>query len=241
MSPAATVLYTGGDVHRRRRRRALRLRGDPGRRAGRDGARRLGRARHARLGQPLGQLRGRRAARARRCAAASRSATTSRYMERNLTAGLFHAAASLGIAESAHGTSWACWPRATATATDARTQMLAAENAIDLSAEPRDARPRRGAGRRALRGAPDRGRARRGAGRGVRRDAGSPRRSSTRRRCGSSTVRSRCPAAPATSTAHPLARAYRDVRAGAFMHPLGANRAYELAGRVALGLDPGLK
>jgi hypothetical protein len=25
---------------------------------------------------------------------------------------------------------------------------------------------------------------------------------------------------------HPLARAYRDVRAGSFMHPLGANRAY---------------
>ena len=38
----------------------------------------------------------------------------------------------------------------------------------------------------------------------------------------------------------PLARAYRDVRAGAFMHPLGANRAYELAGRVALGLEPDL-
>jgi alkylation response protein AidB-like acyl-CoA dehydrogenase len=33
----------------------------------------------------------------------------------------------------------------------------------------------------------------------------------------------------------PLARAYRDVRAGAFMHPLGANRAYEFLGNVALG------
>ena len=36
---------------------------------------------------------------------------------------------------------------------------------------------------------------------------------------------------------HPLARAYRDVRAGGFMHPLGANRAYELLGDVALGRD----
>ena len=35
----------------------------------------------------------------------------------------------------------------------------------------------------------------------------------------------------------PLARAYRDVRAGAFMHPLGANRAYELLGRIALGRE----
>ena len=33
----------------------------------------------------------------------------------------------------------------------------------------------------------------------------------------------------------PLARAYRDVSAGAFMHPLGANRAYDFLGHVALG------
>src|SRR5205814_4322241 len=38
----------------------------------------------------------------------------------------------------------------------------------------------------------------------------------------------------------PLARAYRDVRAGAFMHPLGANRAYELLGGLALGREPSL-
>ena len=37
-----------------------------------------------------------------------------------------------------------------------------------------------------------------------------------------------------------LARAYRDVRAGAFMHPLGANRAYEFLGQVALGRRPAL-
>ena len=36
---------------------------------------------------------------------------------------------------------------------------------------------------------------------------------------------------------HPLARAYRDVRAGSFMHPLGANRAYDLLGDVALGRE----
>jgi alkylation response protein AidB-like acyl-CoA dehydrogenase len=38
-----------------------------------------------------------------------------------------------------------------------------------------------------------------------------------------------------------LARAYRDVRAGAFMHPLGDNRAYEFLGRVALGHEPCLR
>jgi hypothetical protein len=36
------------------------------------------------------------------------------------------------------------------------------------------------------------------------------------------------------------ASAYRDVRAGAFMHPLGATRDYELAGRVALSTDPAI-
>ena len=38
----------------------------------------------------------------------------------------------------------------------------------------------------------------------------------------------------------PLARAYRDVRAGAFMHPLGANRAYDFVAQVELGLEPEL-
>lgn len=38
-----------------------------------------------------------------------------------------------------------------------------------------------------------------------------------------------------------LARAARDVRAGAFMHPLGANRAYELIASVAQGRTPVLR
>jgi alkylation response protein AidB-like acyl-CoA dehydrogenase len=40
---------------------------------------------------------------------------------------------------------------------------------------------------------------------------------------------------------NPLARAYRDVRAGSFMQPLGANRAYDLLGDVALGREPALR
>src|SRR5205085_5984033 len=39
------------------------------------------------------------------------------------------------------------------------------------------------------------------------------------------------------TAASPLARAYRDVRAGEFMHPLGANRAHDYLGRLALGQD----
>ncbi len=38
----------------------------------------------------------------------------------------------------------------------------------------------------------------------------------------------------------PLARAYRDVRALPFMHPLGANRAYSFLGQLAAGREPSL-
>ena len=38
----------------------------------------------------------------------------------------------------------------------------------------------------------------------------------------------------------PLARAYRDVKAGTFMHPLGANRAYDYLADVALDQPPTL-
>jgi alkylation response protein AidB-like acyl-CoA dehydrogenase len=38
----------------------------------------------------------------------------------------------------------------------------------------------------------------------------------------------------------PLARAYRDVRATPFMHPLGANRAYAFLGQLAAGREPSL-
>src|SRR5205807_2140913 len=54
------------------------------------------------------------------------------YMERNLVAGLFHAAASLGIAESAHAI--ARDGIAGRINGDARPRMQLAENAIDLAA-----------------------------------------------------------------------------------------------------------
>ena len=33
---------------------------------------------------------------------------------------------------------------------------------------------------------------------------------------------------------HPLAKAWRDARAGAFMHPFGANRGFDLVARTSL-------
>ena len=53
------------------------------------------------------------------------------YFERNLSAGLFHAAAAIGIAESAHTT--AVSRLAVGTGLEPHTQMLVAENIVDLS------------------------------------------------------------------------------------------------------------
>jgi L-evernosamine nitrososynthase len=144
------------------------------------------------------------------------------YMERNLVAGLFHASASLGIAESAAA---AFSPRGEP---DARTRTLLAENVIELAAA-----------RATLSRAaavvddcePDRALfAETQAAKAFVNDA-------------AARIVDRALALSGGAgylNGHPLARAYRDVRAGSFMHPLGANRAYELLGDVALGREPAL-
>ena len=88
------------------------------------------------------------------------------YMERNLVAGLFHAAASLGIAESADQIArHAIVGRSNG---DARPRMQVADNAVDLAAS-RGTLSRRCADRRAPRRQPGVRRQRPGARRAVRR------------------------------------------------------------------------
>ena len=61
-----------------------------------------------------------------------------------------------------------------------------------------------------------------------------PKRSSTRRPRAPSIVRSLSGGA-GYLTGSPFARAYRDIKAGTFVHPLGANRAYDYLAHIALG------
>jgi alkylation response protein AidB-like acyl-CoA dehydrogenase len=147
------------------------------------------------------------------------------YMSRNLNAGLFHAAASLGIAEAAQEQA----VQAARRGEDARSRALVAESAMDLSAA-------RGALSRAAQLVDER-----------REDVAAlfaeAQAAKTFTNDAAFRVVDRALALVGGAgymSGHPLARAYRDVRAGAFMHPLGANRAYDLVGRVALGADPAI-
>jgi alkylation response protein AidB-like acyl-CoA dehydrogenase len=155
------------------------------------------------------------------------------YMEANLTAGLFHASASLGIAEAALHTA----ARGLQAHADGRARSLLAEGAVELTA-CRAALSRAGA-------LIDDHYAEHP------RDDGGPERltalfteaQSAKVFISEAAVRVVDRALALSGGAgyrngHPLARAYRDVRAGSFMHPLGANRAYELLADVALGRVP---
>jgi len=143
------------------------------------------------------------------------------YMTRNVIAGLFHASASLGIAESA-----CAHP---VRGESPRTRMLLAENAIELAAA------RAMLARAAT--LVDEGEA----------DAlalfAEAQAAKTFVNEAAARIVDRALALSGGAgyfNDHPLARAYRDVRAGSFMHPLGANRAYDLLGDVALGRQPTL-
>jgi len=154
------------------------------------------------------------------------------YMERNLAAGLFHASASLGIAESAD----AIARRGIAGRIngDARPRMQIADNAVDLAAA-------RGVLSRAALLIDEH-------------HAANPASDGTAEQLGALFAEGQAAKAFVNEAAprivdralalsggagyvsgSPLARAYRDVKAGAFMHPLGANRAFDYLANVALG------
>jgi alkylation response protein AidB-like acyl-CoA dehydrogenase len=155
------------------------------------------------------------------------------YMERNLAAGLFHASASLGIAESADAASRLGGQQS------AHARMLTAETAIDLAAA-----------RAVLARAAtliDEHRAANPTGDG---SAAELRFLFAESQAAKAFVNEAAARVVARALAlsggagyrngSPLARAYRDVRAGAFMHPLGANRAYDHLADVALGVTASL-
>jgi alkylation response protein AidB-like acyl-CoA dehydrogenase len=159
------------------------------------------------------------------------------YMERNLVAGLFHGAASLGIAESAD----AIARRGIAGRIngDARPRTQVADNAVDLAAA-----------RAVLSRAAtliDEHRAANPASDGSAEELGALFAEAQAAKAfvneAAARVVERALALSGGAgyvNGSPLARAYRDVKAGSFMHPLGANRAYDYLGRVALGEEASL-
>ena len=146
------------------------------------------------------------------------------YMERNLVAGLFHASASLGIAESA--ASAVAGSLAARGEPDARTRTLLAQNVVEL-----------GACRATL------SRAATLVDESDEHFVALFAETQAAKTFVNETAARIVDRALALSggagylNGSPLARAYRDVRAGSFMHPLGANRAYEFLGDVALGRE----
>jgi hypothetical protein len=152
------------------------------------------------------------------------------YMERNLAAGLFHAAAAFGIAEVARATVAAGLARRDEL--DPHSQMIAAENFVDLSAC-----------RAVLSSAGaliDEHHERNPTSRGTAQELTElfAEAQSAKVFIGEAAVRIVDRALALSGGAgylngSPLARAYRDVRAMPFMHPLGANRAYAFLGQLA--------
>ena len=161
---------------------------------------------------------------------------TTAYLERNLASGLFHASASLGIAEAALARA----AKPERIGDDARGRMLVAEAVIDLAAA-------RSAIARAA-GLIDDHQAANPAGLGEEHEivALFAEAQAAKTFVGDAAARVVDRALALSGGAgylngSPLARAYRDVRAGGFMHPLGANRAYEFLGDHALGRPPALR
>jgi len=156
------------------------------------------------------------------------------FMERNLVAGLFHASASLGIAESADAVA-----RRGRINGDARQRMQVADSAVDLAAA-------RGVLSRAaalIDRHYDANPASDGSAAEIRAVFAEAQAAKAFVNEAAARIVDRALALSGGAgylNGSPLARAYRDVKAGSFMHPLGANRAYDHLADVALGQQASL-
>jgi alkylation response protein AidB-like acyl-CoA dehydrogenase len=154
------------------------------------------------------------------------------YMERNLVAGLFHASASLGIAESADAVARGGLSRRANG--DARPRMQVADSAVDLAAA-------RGALSRAARLIDEHHAANPASdGTAEQLDALFAEAQAAKafvNEAGARVVERALALSGGAGYVNGslLARAYRDIKAGTFMHPLGANRAYDHLADIALG------
>ena len=163
------------------------------------------------------------------------------WLDRYLTSGLGHASATLGIAESAHArTTTANADRRELRAADARASMAVADNAIELAAMR--------ATLAAAACAVDDYRAAVETGWVPSADELCEVMAATQRakafvdRTAVAVVDRALELSGGAGylASNPLARAWRDVRAGAFMHPYGANRGYGIIAAVELGMEPQL-
>jgi alkylation response protein AidB-like acyl-CoA dehydrogenase len=166
---------------------------------------------------------------------------TAEYLEQMLTSGPAHAAVSLGVAEAAHRLAADAVARKRDRDGDgavrATTIQLAAENALDLGA----ARAMLGRSLALI----DEHYAVHPHGYGSLEEAQAifAEAQAAKAFANQAAVRivdraMTIVGGGAFMNAHPLSRLYRDARAGAFMHPLGANLAFEYVGAVALGISP---
>ena len=156
------------------------------------------------------------------------------YIERNLVSGLFHAAAALGIAETADAT--ARRGLAERINGDARPRMQVADNAVDLAAS-RGVLSRAAAlidEHRATNPGSD------GSAEELRALFAEAQAAKAFVNEAAARIVDRALALSGGAgyvNDSAIARAYRDVRAGSFMHPLGANRAYDYLALAALGQE----
>ncbi len=158
------------------------------------------------------------------------------YLERNLESGLFHASASLGIAEASLDAA----VRPERIGEDPRARMLVAEATIELSVARAALARAAGLIDDFHAANPDR----LGDDEDILALFAEAQAAKTFVNEAAARIVDRALALSGGAgyvNGSPLARAYRDVRAGAFMHPLGANRAYTFVGDVALGRTPDLR